>query len=397
MKQYSTVIVGGGIVGLTLAALLAKNNFSVAIVESKSFQAEDTHLTARVSAIHTTAIKLFHYLDCWKLRDKKACTPLQEMRIWDYTRNAELHFDSRDTDKSNMGFIIENRAIIAMLLAFLKMQDNVDFYLPHSPKTLHRADKKIQLTLDNHTLLETDLLIGADGAHSWVRNQMSVHMQTRSYHHKSIIAVIESQLPHDYCAYQKFLTTGPAALLPLSNTHHTALVWSADNTMSDALMQKSEAEFSHALTEALDFKLGKLSLKSERAQFSLTMRHADNYAENNIALVGDAAHTIHPLAGLGVNLGLMDAACLTQVLIDANNNADLRALRRYTRWRKAENTPIIAAMRGLKECFEINTPAFTLLRSAGINAIDRCALIKNALMEVAMGDSKELPAFLQKK
>lgn len=392
MKNYSVVIVGGGIVGLTLAALLSKNNFSVALIESKEMRVEENTLTARVSAIHATSTKLFHYLNCWKFLDKNAYAPLRDMHIWDYTQNAKIQFDSRDAGKTEMGFIINNRAIINMLL---KLENTIDFYTPCSPQKMERANHKIILTLDNDSQLSADLVVGADGANSWVRDQMSTQIQTRSYYQKAIIAVIKSQLPHHHSAYQKFLATGPVALLPLSDAHHTALVWSADDAISDELMKKNDDEFSRALTEALDFKLGKLTLLSMRSQFTLTMRHASEYAENNMALVGDAAHTIHPLAGLGVNLGLMDAACLTQVLLDAKNIGDLRILRRYTRWRKAENAPIIAAMRTLKEIFEINSPALTLVRSFGINCINQCPPIKNALMQIAMGESKEMPEFLQ--
>jgi 2-octaprenylphenol hydroxylase len=164
-------------------------------------------------------------------------------------------------------------------------------------------------------------------------------------------------------------------------------------------MQKSAELFSQQLTEALDFKLGKLIIISGRSQFPLIMRHVDEYASENCVLVGDAAHTIHPLAGLGVNLGLMDAACLTQVLIDARESkkrlGNLRILRRYTRWRKSENTCIINMMRALQEIFSVDTASSNLIRSMGINMIDRCIPIKNHLMKIAMGQSSDLPTFLQ--
>lgn len=381
----SITIVGGGIVGLTLAAILAKNNFSVKIIEFKmpelNWKKDD--LTGRVSAIHLTSAKLFQYLDLPELLNQSA--PLFEMQIWDHTQNAHLHFDSRDVNENQMGFIIENRAMVKALWEKLKCDEHVEIFCPHTP--------------DETLLEENHLIIGADGAHSWVREQMPITMQERSYQQKAIIAVIESEKAHNHCAYQKFLLTGPVALLPLTNPHYTALVWSADNAISDALMQKSNEEFSDALTKALDFKLGKLKLISPRSQFPLMMRHAEEYASENFALVGDAAHTIHPLAGLGVNLGLMDAACLAQVLIDARADkksyGDLRTLRRYTRWRKAENTPVICAMRGLQEIFAINDNTFNIVRSFGINTIDQCTPIKNQLMKIAMGQSKDLPEFLQ--
>lgn len=398
MKSYSAVIVGGGIVGLALAALLAKHHFSVAVVESKKTDFKENILTARVSAIHLTSTKLLDCLGVWDALKNNA-VPLYEMKIWDHTHNAHLHFDSRDIDQPQMGFIVDNQAIIKSLWETVKNNPYVDIFCPNKPLQCQRKNKKMILSLDNNDTFETDLMIGADGAHSWVREQMPITLKTRSYCQKAIIAVIESQKPHHNTAYQKFLTTGPVALLPLSHPHQTALVWSADDAISDALMTKSDDAFNDALTQALDFKLGKLHIQSTRSQFPLTMRHAETYVSENFALAGDAAHTIHPLAGLGVNLGLMDAACLAQTLIDARGQkkslGELRVLRRYSRWRIAENTPIISAMRGLKELFAIDTSLFNIIRSFGVNTIDQCIPVKNQLMQIATGQSNDLPDFLQ--
>ncbi|HLB55988.1 MAG TPA: UbiH/UbiF/VisC/COQ6 family ubiquinone biosynthesis hydroxylase [Coxiellaceae bacterium] len=378
------VIVGAGIVGLTLAALLAKNNFSVSIIEEKKFNFSENNLTARVSAIHLTSVKLLEHINVWAKLEKNAA-PLYEMKIWDHTQNAHLHFDSRDVNELQMGFIVENRAIIKTLYEKLNADKNITFFCPHVP--------------NDFVFEQNNLIIGADGANSWVRKQMLVNVKLRSYQQKAIIAVIESEKPHENIAIQKFLTTGPVALLPLKNKNHTALVWSADNLISDELMQKSDEKFSDELTNALDFKLGKLKNITERSQFVLTMQHADDYVSENCALVGDAAHTIHPLAGLGVNLGLMDAACLAQTLTDARENKkninDLRVLRRYARSRKADNSAVICAMRALQEIFASNKNAFNFIRSFGVNAIDQSDFLKNQLMKLAMGKSKDLPIFLQ--
>lgn len=379
----AVTIVGGGIVGLTMAALLAKNNFDVTVIETKQPELEWHSLTARVSAIHHTAAQLFCYLDCHDLLQQSA--PLHNLFIWDETQNTQLKFDSRDLNAMQMGYIIENRLIIKTLWEKIQNDSRVTIHCPASPDSFH-FDKN-------------NLIIGADGAHSWVRNKIGVSMRERSYQQKSIIAVIQSEKPHDSTAIQKFLTTGPIALLPLMNSHHTALVWSSDDEMSDELMQLSSTEFSAMLSRQLDYKLGQLQLVTDRSQFPLIMRHVDEYATEGFVLIGDAAHTIHPLAGLGVNLGLMDAASLTQVLSDAKKNKQsitaLRTLRHYTRWRKAENTPIITAMRTLQTIFASNTNSFNFIRSLGINVIDHCLPIKNQLMKMAMGQSKNLPSFLQ--
>lgn len=398
MIRHSIVIVGGSMVGLTLAALLVKHDFDVTIVESQPYNFSEHTLSARVSAIHLTSKNIFSYLNVWEKLQENA-TPLQEMKIWDYTQSAQLHFDSRDIQMLQMGWIVDNANIMQVLFETLQQNARVTFLCPSKPINLVRNEKTITLTLDNHQAIEADLLIGADGAHSWVRDAMQIPQKTRDYYHKAIIAVIKSQYPHHYCAYQKFLKTGPVALLPLQDNYHTALVWSADHAESDLLMQKSMDAFSDELTESFDFKLGKLKAITERKQFPLVMRHAERYGVKNCALVGDAAHTIHPLAGLGVNLGLLDAAVLTQTLVDARRDNkpiyDERALQRYTRQRKSDNTDVIIAMRGLKECFEIDTPFFNVIRNSGVNVINNCGLVKNYLMRIAAGQCDELPAFLQ--
>lgn len=398
MSKHPIVIIGGNMVGLTLAALLAKNHFEVTVIESQKYDFSEHTLSARVSAIHLTSKNIFAHLGLWGTLQKEAA-PLQEMTIWDHTQNAQLHFDSRDIQALQMGWIVDNARITHALFDSLQNNPYVTFLCPAKPVHLTHQDNTISLTLDNNQTIETSLLIGADGAHSWVRDTMHIPLKTRDYFHKAIIAVIESQHTHHHCAYQKFLKTGPVALLPLQNPHHTALVWSADHTASDALMQQPLDEFNRSLTEALDFKLGKLKAITERKQFSLVMRHAKHYAARNCALVGDAAHTIHPLAGLGVNLGLLDAAVLTQTLVDARNKNkpidDDRALQQYARQRKSDNTDVMIAMRGLKELFEIDTPFFNVVRSSGVNFVNGCSLVKNGLMRVAAGQCDELPMFLQ--
>lgn len=386
MKHYDIIIIGSGMVGLTLAALLSKHHFSVAIIESKNTEENNTNLTARVSAIHQHSAKLFQYLDCWDLIPKSL---INGMEIWDHTQQAQLQFEH-----NNNAWIIENRAITD---AVEKNISDVDFYRPRTPK--HFSSEKI-LTLDDNTELKTDLLVGADGANSWVRDQMQTRLHQKSYEQKAIIAVIQTELPHHQRAYQKFLTTGPIALLPLQNPHHTALVWSSDHPVSDNLMKISEENFATTLTEALDFKLGKLSVITLRQQFPLIMRHVDNYVDHNIALVGDAAHTIHPLAGLGVNLGLMDAATLTETLIQSRDKkkllGDYRELRRYARCRKSQNTCIIDAMRVLKEVFAIDHVIVSAARGFVVNTINQHDSFKTLFEKIANGSANEIPSFLKK-
>lgn len=384
MKNYDAIIIGGGMVGLTLAALLIKNNFSVAVIEESDHQRDDAPYTARASAIHANSAKLFQALNCWQ---DMPHTPIEHMTIWDHTHQCQLTFDHDET-----AWIVENRDIIA---ATKKLLASVDFYTNCKPIDFAES----LLTLNDHTTLKTDILIGADGAHSWVRQYLQIGSQQKSYEHKAIVAVIESELPHRNGAYQQFLKTGPVALLPLSKPNLNALVWSADNPISDDLMRMSVDDFSKALTEALDHKLGKLTAITARQQFPLVMRHAENYVAPNVALVGDAAHTIHPLAGLGVNLGLMDAAALSDILCNMRKEKKplgyYRGLRKYARWRKAENTSIMTMMRFFKEIFAINQPMANILRSTAVNTLNQSDALKNYILKCAAGRQDTLPSFLK--
>lgn len=396
LTSYDVIIVGGGMVGLALAALLTQNHFSVAVIEAREFIYNDNQLPIRVSSIHATSKKLFDYIGAWSLLEKTA-SRVRELMIWDHTQRAHLHFDSATINEPQVSWIIENSVIINALRQVL--HGHIDLFCPSFVTDTVRIHNHIQFTLNNGAVISGEVIVGADGAHSKIRDQMPIQLQVSSYQQKAIVGVIETQQPHNHVAYQKFLTTGPVALLPLTHPHHTSLVWSADDEISDALMKKTQHEFNQALISALDFKLGKLTLLTERHQFSLTMRHASDYVSQHYAVVGDAAHTIHPLAGLGVNLGLMDAACLAQTLIDARAHqkslGDLRVLRRYTRWRKANNQIIMSAMRALKEIFAANNSACNAIRSAGVNILNQNELLKTVLMRIAMGQTKDLPDFLK--
>lgn len=398
-QKYNIIIIGGGMIGLSLAALLAKHHFTIAIVESKepTLDWPKAQMTARVSAIHLSSKKLLQYLNLWQHINPNTYAPLKKMTVWDYA-GAQLQFDSAEVNANEMGYIIENRVITKALWEHLKNNTDVDCFEPNTPESLSIENNLAVLTLNNKSQLQADVIVGADGANSWVRQQMPVTLNERPYFHKAITAVIKTEKPHQNCAYQKFLETGPVALLPLAKPNYSALVWSANHEFSDHLMSLSKEDFNQLLTNAQDHKLGKISTCSDRAEFTLTMRHAKEYVSQHCALIGDAAHTIHPLAGQGANLGFMDAACLAQTLIDAKKTGkslgDKQTLRRYTRWRKADNTLMIATMRGLQNLFGCNQPSVNAVRSIGVNTVNQNTMIKNHLMKTAMGISDDLPNFL---
>jgi len=242
------------------------------------------------------------------------------------------------------------------------------------------------------------LIIGADGGQSWVRAQMGVPVTERPYDQQALVAVLKTEKTHQQMGWQSFLPTGPLGLLPLADDHTMAMVWSNDLAVAERLSALDEKTFNRELSAALNHRLGELHCLTKPVAIPLIMRHVDQYVQPRLALVGDAAHTIHPLAGQGVNLGLMDAACLAQVLVDAQNKqqdiGSLRVLRRYQRWRKGDNALMLAAMRGFKDLFGSKKPGLMQLRSQGFNQVNQLGCVKNAFMRYAMGWQGELPAWL---
>lgn len=370
MRSQAITIIGAGMVGLTLAALLKKNNFSVTVIESKKQNEKIITPTARVSLLHNTSQKILSYLDAWSSIPDHAKTPVKKMQIWDYTQQSQLQLNAEDTSHTQIGWIVENHALVSVLKK--KLQENIIW--------------ECTPVLSEIT---SDYIIGADGANSVVREKMKIDLTEKSYKQTAITAVIRTTQPHNNIAYQKFLTTGPVALLPLHDAHHTALVWSQDHDAHARTMQLSKTEFEQALTHALDYKLGELILLSERQSHPLIMRHVTEYTKDHFILVGDAAHTIHPLAGLGVNLGLMDAACLTDVLCNK------KSLRAYTRWAKSNNQPVITVMRALQTGFACNHPVLNSVRGVGINLLNDCSFIKKILLNLGMTHASDLPFFLK--
>lgn len=398
-SHYDVIVNGAGMVGLALTGLLAKHHFSVAVVEAGSLQfKQDDAKTARVSTINHSAMALLKYLGAWSSIPVDSQSTLCAMQVWD-DAGSELSFDAQGVGFASLGAVVENRAMVEALFAMYQDHVNIDWFLGNQPAALSREKGAARVRLANNQLLTADLIVGADGAASWVRDQGAFAMTERPYYQKAIVCVIRSSEPHQQVAYQKFINTGPIALLPLADPSLTALVWSADSEVSDNLLQKDVVEFEQALTRMLDYKLGKLTVITQRKQFPLIMRHVDDYVQAQMALVGDAAHSIHPLAGQGVNLGFMDAACLAQTLIDARAKkksiGEQRVLRRYTRWRKADNAAMIALMRILQEGFAIEHPLAGLLRSLGVNTVNQTQWVKNQFVKVAMGLSEDLPTFVQ--
>ncbi len=396
------IIVGGGIVGLVLASALARENFAVTVIENKlpDLDWEKDQWDARVSAINIVSQQILMNLNIWPQLPSETVTPLCALQVWDHQGGGEIRFDSAEMGEPVLGYIVENRALIKVLWQRLAVDPHVKILSPAKPQKIMHGAAGMQLALEDQSLLTADLIIGADGGHSWVREEMGINPHEKTYQQQALIAVARTQLPHQNTGWQNFLPTGPLGVLPLSEPQTVAFVWSNDLAAALRLQDLSAADFDQALTAALINRLGFMHCLTVAKQIPLVSRHAEAYVQPKLALVGDAAHSIHPLAGQGVNLGLLDAAVLVQVLQEARKKAQdigsLRVLQRYQRWRKGSNTLMLSVMTGFKELFGSENVWLARSRSQGFAITNQLPGLKNCFMRYAMGRQGDLPVLAQK-
>jgi len=398
------IIVGGGMVGLTFANALILNGFSVAILESSAqtpaWNAE--HYEQRVSAITRASQRILENLGVWQNILAMRVSPFQEMQVWDAGGNGQIHFDAADIGQAYLGHIIENSVIqlalqqkIEQLIEQQAQQQTALHWLQGvTPKQLTINDDNVNVSLDNNIHINAKLIVGADGANSWVRQQTKISVHTTDYQQTAIVANVRTERAHLSTAWQRFLPTGPLAFLPLGNGE-CSIVWSTTPQAAQELLESDDTRFKQQLAEAFNYRLGEIVTSSPRAAFPLYAQHAEHYVTPRLALIGDAAHTIHPLAGQGVNLGFADAATLLEVLNDARqlkrDIGTMRVLRRYERWRKTENLLMLNTMTGFKTLFGSRNPLLTSLRNLGLNLTNNLAPVKNTIMRHAMGLEGDLP------
>ena len=388
-QKKDVIIFGGGMVGLVLAAALSKANFTIAVIESKEpcLDWDETDYDARVSAINLASMCFLNDLHVWSNLQSTRISPVDRMLVWDTQGGGEIDFNAYDVHEEALAYIVENREIIRVLWEKLTDDPNVDLIFPCKADSVTVNDHEVRLRLDNDVMFISDVIVGADGAQSWLRSQMPIEIVEKPYQHHAVVAVIHTEKPHERTAYQPFLKTGPLGVLPLNDSHRIAIVWSTNPAHANELMAMKNENFNRALTNAIGSRLGHMQCLSNRQSIPLTMRHAKQYIAERMALVGDAAHTIHPLAGQGVNLGFMDAACFSETLSNAKEKSQAigstRVLRRYERWRRGDNALMLLAMRLFKEGFADQSPLWVSLRSFGLNMTNKQAWIKKYFMQAA--------------
>ncbi|MFN2300604.1 MAG: UbiH/UbiF/VisC/COQ6 family ubiquinone biosynthesis hydroxylase [Gammaproteobacteria bacterium] len=393
--DYDIVIVGAGMAGATLAAMLTPLDLKVLLTDVEApvpFTGGDTGV--RVSALGRASARILDAAGAWSSIVAARAAPYRAMKVWDSGSSGELSFDAADAALTELGWIVENQLVQHALLERTAQSRTV--------RTAWRTDIEAAEFADDAVLVKTGgrvvrcaLLVGADGANSQVRELAGIGAHAKGYGQRAVVAVVTTALPHQDTAWQRFLDRGPVALLPLPNGR-CSLVWSLPDADAARVLVLDEAAFCAELSAAIEHRLGPVTAAGPRAAFPLSRMHADEYVAPRCALIGDAAHVVHPLAGQGANLGLLDAAALAESLQDAVRAGATpgawHALRRYARWRRAHNAVMQEMLDAFHRVFMSTNPLLRSLRGAGLNAVNRLGPVKTQMVRYATGEQGDLPA-----
>ena len=398
--KVDVAIIGGGMVGATLACALADTSLKVVIIDPKAADSSpsDTLFDLRVSAITRASQRIFEHLGAWSEMVAQRVSPFRQMRVWEQggpDAHSEIHFDSAELSEPYLGHIVENRVILASLYKVLVHKPQIQLLLGQRCTQMHYQDSNWQLLLADGQRLTASLVVGADGTQSWVRQTCGITSRGWDYDQSALVTYVKTSRSHQQTAWQRFLKNGPLAFLPLTDGF-SSIVWSTSPAHAQSLLSLTDDAFAHELSAAYEGRLGDITQCGPRAAFPLRFMDAEHYIMPGLALIGDAAHTIHPLAGQGVNLGILDAASLAQEIqqaLTAHQGIGSRSvLRRYERWRKSENMSMFVMVDQIQRLFGTQQYGVQWLRNMGMASLDRLTPIKNLIIDHAMGNSGDLPA-----
>ena len=411
-KHYDVLVVGGGMVGAAIASGLGQHGFTVAVFEQRlpgRFVSEELP-DIRVSALSKASENLLQTLGAWdKIQSMRMC-PYRRMAVWEKLNgmNEEKRFNqtlfqAADAGYEELGFIVENRITQSGLLETLKTLNNVDVYCPAIIDAINVSDpKKPSVQLEDGSLFSGDLLVGADGARSRVREAAGIRMETREYEQQCLVATVEIPNPGQDITWQAFTPTGPEALLPLPDVagrSYASIVWYHQPESVRRLMTLSDRSFIKELTMTFPQELPEIRALHERGFFPLARRHAVTYFRPGVVLAGDAAHTINPLAGQGVNLGFQDVAWLVQTLIDAQQHGEAlgskTVLARYEKARWQDNLMMMQTMDAFYHAFSNNSLPLKVVRNLALTLAGKTRPAVTQIMKYAMGVTGKQPQWVK--
>ena len=396
--DFDVLVVGAGAVGATLAALLLEraplSRCRVALIASRWPAPTAADWDLRVFALSRASERILGAAGVWPALNRARIEPYERMCVWDAAGSAEgsgaLTFDAAEIGEANLGYIVDGAELQWQCLEAAKRAGVI--LIEAAVSALELQAGAVRLSLEDGRVLRSRLVVGADGIDSKIRELAALGSAGHAYHQQALVAHVHTVKSHQRTAWQRFLPTGPLAFLPLSDGR-SSLVWSTSSAEAKRLAALEAGEFSRELTSASDAVLGECTLASGRASFAVKLQYAQAYVAPRLALVGDAAHVVHPLAGQGLNLGLLDVASLTEVLEGAGVEAlgDEAPLRRYERWRRSENLLAAAGLDGLERLFSSSNPVTGFARRSGLSLIERLPPLKRRLARQALGLAGDIP------
>lgn len=401
MEMHGDVlIVGAGMVGSALALALRNSGLKMFLLDGGPLTLKpfvvDAPFEARVSALSIASQRILERLGAWDgIAARRSC-PYASMQVWEGSGTGQVHFSAASVHAEHLGHIVENRVVQDALLEQLH-DSQIELLANARLEQLRHSGDDWLLTLADGRKLRAPLVIAADGAHSAVRRLAGCETREWDYLHHAIVTSVRCDRAHADTAWQRFTDAGPLAFLPLQRAgeHWCSIVWSITPVEAERVMALDDSDFCHALERAFEGRLGKVLSADARLCVPLRQRHAKRYVSAGLALIGDAAHTIHPLAGQGVNLGLLDAAVLAEELLAAAQRgerlADLRVLSRYERRRMPHNLALMASMEGFERLFQADSLPLRWLRNTGLNWIEKAPGAKALFVRQALGLSGDLP------
>lgn len=383
MVDYDIVVIGAGIVGLSTALALSHFNLRIAIVEKELFNSswESTlPFEVRVSALTQPSILWLKHSGLWQAVENMRVQSVKRMEVWAEGSDSTLHLCAKDAGRVELAAIVENAVLQKSLLQACKSNQNIQILAPYTLEALNEKGT-LEVVLNERTI-KTALVIGTDGAYSKVRALANISHQETPYHQQAIVANLTSDRKHLKTASQRFLKEGPLAFLPLPEASTYSIVWSSNSEKAQELLALDNENFCEKLEEAIEHRLGKLSLISERKAFPLIKRHANAYGKPGVLLLGDAAHTIHPLAGLGLNLGLADVMSLEKIIKRALEKKrplnDPSVLKRFEQQRRAENEWVQEGMDWINRFYV--SDSLQWIRENGTKFLNKYSYLKSLLV-----------------
>ena len=395
------LIVGAGMVGSALALALKNSGLNILLLDGsplsvKRFTAQDP-FEPRVSALSAASQRILERLGAWEGITRRRVSPYSHMQVWDGSGTGQIHFSAASVHAEVLGHIVENRVVQDALLECLQDTD-IEMLANARLEQMRRSGDDWLLTLADGRTLRAPLVIAADGANSAVRRLTGCETREWDYQHHAIVTSVRCAQAHQRTAWQRFTDNGPLAFLPLEREGEQdgcSIVWSTTPEQAEQLMALDDEAFCRELEFAFEGRLGAVLSADPRVCVPLRQRHAKRYVAEGLALIGDAAHTIHPLAGQGVNLGFLDAAVLADVLLHAADRgerlADVRILSRYERRRMPHNLALMAAMEGFERLFQSDSLTARLVRNTGLKWVDKMPEAKALFVRQALGLSGDLP------